>query len=340
MKRNSVVCRFSRSPVFLCAVILLIAPALSSLACHSKKQPLAESDEIQDAVMQGDLAKIKALLKENTDSVSNKDFEGATLLHRAASAGRKDAVELLLSHRADANARDNNGVTALHYAAAAGHKDAAESLLAHRADVNARDNSTGGTPLHWAGHKDVAELLLANKANVHARDNSGQTPLHWASKHDHRKVVELLLANKAEVNAKDNNGYTPLHLAEMEGNKSVEEFLRRNDGIEGEKPGGGSLPEPTYALGDGVKAPRDIARPMAPYTEEARKARIEGIVVLQAVIRKNGTVDSFRIIKGLGYGLDESAINTIAVKWRFEPATLKGVPVDVQANIKMLFRIY
>jgi TonB family protein len=71
---------------------------------------------------------------------------------------------------------------------------------------------------------------------------------------------------------------------------------------------------------------------MAPYTEEARKARIEGIVALQAVIRKNGTVNSFRIIKGLGYGLDESAINTIAAKRRFEPATLKGAPVDVQAN--------
>jgi ankyrin repeat protein len=118
----------SHSPVFLSAVVLLIVPALSSLACHSKKQPLAESDGIYDSVMQGDLAKIKALLKENTDSVSNKDLEGATPLHRAASAGRKDAVELLLSHRADANARENNGYTPLHLAEMEGNKSVEELL--------------------------------------------------------------------------------------------------------------------------------------------------------------------------------------------------------------------
>jgi TonB family protein len=340
MKISFVDNRLSYSPIFLCAVVMLIVLASSGLACHSKKQSMAESDEIHDAVMRGGLAKVKALLNENTNLVANKDFEGATPLHRAASAGHKDVVELLLAHRADVNAIDNNGVTPLHYAASAGHKDVAELLLAHRADVNARDKNIGGTPLHWAGCKDVAELLLANQSDANAKDNSGQTPLHWASKHDRKEVAELLLANKADANAKDNNGYTPLHLAELEGNKSVEELLRQHDGMGGEKLAGGDPGERPYVLGDGVKAPRAIAQPMAPYTEEARKARIEGIVALQVVIRKDGTVDSFRVIKGLGYGLDESAIKTIAAKWRFEPATLKGAPVDVQANIEMRFRIF
>jgi periplasmic protein TonB len=95
-----------------------------------------------------------------------------------------------------------------------------------------------------------------------------------------------------------------------------------------------------YVLGNGVKQPEALVQPLPPYTEEARKARIEGVVSLQAIIRKDGSVDSFKVVKGLGYGLDDSAINTIATKWRFKAGTLKGVPVDVIANIEVRFRMF
>lgn len=95
-----------------------------------------------------------------------------------------------------------------------------------------------------------------------------------------------------------------------------------------------------YVVGNGVKPPIAIFQPLPAYTEEARKARAEGIVLIQAVIRRDGTVDSFKVLRGLGYGLDESAINTIATKWRFKPGTLNGMPVDVQANIEVSFRLY
>ena len=93
-----------------------------------------------------------------------------------------------------------------------------------------------------------------------------------------------------------------------------------------------------YTIGNGVKAPVALNPPMPAYTSEARNAGIEGIVLIQAIVRKNGTVDSFKILKGLGYGLDESAINTIATQWRFDPGTYNGEPVDVQANIEVSFR--
>jgi TonB family protein len=95
-----------------------------------------------------------------------------------------------------------------------------------------------------------------------------------------------------------------------------------------------------YVVGNGVRAPVAIFQPLPAYTEEARKARAEGIVLIQAIIRRDGTVDSFKVIRGLGYGLDESAINTSATKWRFRPGTLNGQPVDVQANIEVSFRLY
>lgn len=95
-----------------------------------------------------------------------------------------------------------------------------------------------------------------------------------------------------------------------------------------------------YVMGSGVKEPVALRQPLPPYTEEARKMRAEGIVLLQAIVRKDGSVDSFKVIRGLGYGLDESAIRTIASKWRFRPGTYKGKPVDVQIDIEVAFSIY
>jgi TonB family protein len=93
-------------------------------------------------------------------------------------------------------------------------------------------------------------------------------------------------------------------------------------------------------VGNGVKSPEPLLQPLPDYTEQARRARAEGIVLIQGIIRKDGRVDSLRVLRGLGYGLDESAIKTIAAKWRFKPATLNGVPVDVLANIEVAFRLY
>jgi TonB family protein len=95
-----------------------------------------------------------------------------------------------------------------------------------------------------------------------------------------------------------------------------------------------------YPMGPGVKPPVILSQPLPAYTDEARTAKVEGTVLLHAVIRKDGTIDNFKVIKGLGYGLDESAIATVATRWRFQPATNNGEPVDVQANIEVSFRLY
>jgi len=106
-------------------------------------------------------------------------------------------------------------------------------------------------------------------------------------------------------------------------------------------PGGGIGPGiGPYVAGNGNKPPVAISQPLPNYTEEARKARAEGIVVIQAIIRKNGTVDSFKVLRGLGYGLDESAILTIGSKWRFKPATHNSEPFDTVANIEVAFKLY
>lgn len=89
----------------------------------------------------------------------------------------------------------------------------------------------------------------------------------------------------------------------------------------------------------GIKNPVPRIQPVPAYTVEARKARIEGEVIIGGIIRKDGSIDSCTLIKGLGYGLDESAINTVAGQWRFDPATLDGRPVDVRVIINVSFRL-
>ena len=72
------------------------------------------------------------------------------------------------------------------------------------------------------------------------------------------------------------------------------------------------------------RSPVPIVQTTPSYTDAAIKAKVQGVVWLQAIIRKDGTVDSFKVIRGLGYGLDEQAIQEIAWNWRFKPECAMG----------------
>ena len=100
--------------------------------------------------------------------------------------------------------------------------------------------------------------------------------------------------------------------------------------------------ETVYLLGKNpqIKPPRQIRSPLPAYTPEAKEAKIEGVVMLQAIIHRDGTVGSAKVLRGLGHGLDAAAVDTVRNKWRFQPATLDGRPVSVQATIEVTFRLY
>jgi hypothetical protein len=87
--------------------------------------------EIHDAAVNGNLEKVKALLKENPNLVFSKDDIGKTPLHHAALLGHKGMVELLLANKAEADAKDNYGRTASAIAAVGGYKDLVELLRQH-----------------------------------------------------------------------------------------------------------------------------------------------------------------------------------------------------------------
>ncbi len=98
--------------------------------------------------------------------------------------------------------------------------------------------------------------------------------------------------------------------------------------------------EPTgpIRVGGDVKPPEKIVYPSPQYTEIARKARIQGVVIVEAIIDKEGNVTNVKVLKGLPMGLDQSAVDAVK-RWKFKPATLNGKPVAVIYNLTVNFQL-
>jgi TonB family protein len=74
------------------------------------------------------------------------------------------------------------------------------------------------------------------------------------------------------------------------------------------------------------------------YSEEARKAKYSGAVVLSIVVNTDGRAGNIKVVRSLGMGLDEKAIEAVE-RWRFRPGTNNGIAVRVRAQIEVNFRL-
>jgi TonB family protein len=89
----------------------------------------------------------------------------------------------------------------------------------------------------------------------------------------------------------------------------------------------------------GVGYPSCVYCPDPKYSEEARKAKYQGTVVLQAVITPDGRATEIQVVKGPGLGLEEKAVEAVK-QWRFKPANGPGgKPVPVIVPIEVTFRL-
>jgi TonB family protein len=102
---------------------------------------------------------------------------------------------------------------------------------------------------------------------------------------------------------------------------------------------GGGIGGGAYRIGGGVSSPVAIYDPDPEYSEEARKEKYQGTVVLWLVIGADGLPKQMRVQRSLGMGLDEKAMEAVK-KWRFKPAMRNGQPVPVQVNVEVNFRLY
>jgi len=101
---------------------------------------------------------------------------------------------------------------------------------------------------------------------------------------------------------------------------------------------GGGVGGGAYSIGGGVSAPSVLYKVDPEYSEEARKAKYSGTVVLYIEVDTTGHARNMRIIKGIGLGLDEKALDAVN-KWRFKPGLKDGKPVVVRAQIEVNFRL-
>ena len=101
---------------------------------------------------------------------------------------------------------------------------------------------------------------------------------------------------------------------------------------------GGNMGGGAYRIGGGVSPPQILSKIEPEYSEEARKAKFQGVVVLQIVVDEKGNPRDIKIVRPLGLGLDQKAIDAVE-KWKFSPGKKDGKPVPVFAQIEVNFRL-
>jgi TonB family protein len=95
----------------------------------------------------------------------------------------------------------------------------------------------------------------------------------------------------------------------------------------------------TFKMAGGVSPPRILIDATPEFTDEARRAKYQGVCIVSLIVDAHGMPQNVRVVRPLGMGLDEKAVEA-AKKFRFKPAMKNGVPVPVTINIEVNFRLY
>ena len=103
---------------------------------------------------------------------------------------------------------------------------------------------------------------------------------------------------------------------------------------------GGGTGGGVYHPGNGVTLPRLIREVKPQYTSDAMRAKVQGVVLVECVVRPDGSVSDVQVVRSLDsvFGLDGEAIKA-AKQWRFQPGTRLGEPVPVVITIELTFTL-
>ena len=191
----------------------------------------AIDDEMFTAVMVGNTAKVRDLLKEPGVNVDAKDQFGETLLNWAAIEGHLSIISALLSAGANLHITGKVSGDALSQAALTGHTEVMKKLLECGANPNAGAYGGAGVPLSsllnatMSGHSEPVQLLIEHGANPDAPSH-GLTPLLMAAYNGHYETVELLLKAGVDTNYKNVEGQTALDTAAAQGHSEIVKLLQ------------------------------------------------------------------------------------------------------------------
>ncbi|QHN04084.1 TonB family protein [Granulicella sp. WH15] len=102
---------------------------------------------------------------------------------------------------------------------------------------------------------------------------------------------------------------------------------------------GGNTGGGVFRIGGGVSAPQILYQPEPEFSEEARKAKVAGNVLVYLQVNTDGRPMHVRVIRGIGLGLDEKAMEAVK-QYKFRPAMKDGKPVIVEMNVEVNFQIF
>ncbi len=123
------------------------------------------------------------------------------------------------------------------------------------------------------------------------------------------------------------------------GAEAAEPAAKKERGAEEQATGSDGNVGKVYAIGKDVTAPIAIFTPEPKYTKKARLAKYQGIVDLQIIVTKQGLPADIKVVRHLGMGLDEKAVEAVK-QYRFKPAMYHGHPVAVKMIVEVLFHLY
>lgn len=205
---------------------------------------------LADAAMQGDLARVEALIREGAD-LDAAQGDGMTALHWAAEQGHVEMARRLLEAGANLAVVTRLGdYTPLHIAARAGNAELVSALLEAGADPGVRTSTGSSTPLHFAAataSDDAVAALLEYGADPNEREEHwGQTPLMFAASAGRLSAVEMLIEAGADVNAM--TGVRDMRVRAAEDRAAGQVRDRVLEEIQGDRVAGGGegwLPSPS-----------------------------------------------------------------------------------------------
>jgi TonB family protein len=103
---------------------------------------------------------------------------------------------------------------------------------------------------------------------------------------------------------------------------------------------GGNAGGGLYRIGGSISTPVVTYQPEAEFSDEARRAKYQGIVIVSIIVDAQGHPQNARVVRALGMGLDEKALEAV-MKYKFKPAMKDGrTPVPVSLNVEINFRLY
>ena len=241
---------------FKVATVGIVLAAVFVQLAFAGQQAETLNQQFFQSVVQGDVAKVKELLKIDPQLARATDRRGVSAILKATYYGKQEVAAVLLATGIElnifeasamgrtervralvkqdptlANAFAPDGFFPLGLATFFGHPETVEALLAAGADVNAvTRESMKVTPLHSAvaaRQIGIGRLLIVRGAKVNVQQSEGGfAPMHEVAANGDLEFAKLLLENGAEINAKSKDGKTPLALALARNQAEMAKFLR------------------------------------------------------------------------------------------------------------------